>query len=269
MSEGFITNGDVQIAFRDSGTAGRDVVLSHGVFANLEYFAPLAGRLADEYRLVSYDLRGHGQSGTGPSSLRDHGDDLLALIEQLELDRPFVIGVSYGAFVALEVAVPDTIGRRRSREHRRPARRSRRRCQWSPDHPSWSERRESFRASIAKRPDQWSGSRDELAARLSDVPEGSRAFETRKYVEDGRGSYVQRPDPDTAADLVMTGRCPGRALLRAPFSASPRPRRRAERSSLQRCCAAPSRCEAPDRSTSSARRAHHRGWSRPRRRQPR
>ena len=49
MNDGFITN-EVQTASRDSGTAGRDVVLLHGLFGNLEYFEPLAGRLADEYR---------------------------------------------------------------------------------------------------------------------------------------------------------------------------------------------------------------------------
>jgi pimeloyl-ACP methyl ester carboxylesterase len=208
MSEGFITNGVVQIAFRDSGTVGRDVVLSHGVFGNLEYFASLASRLADEYRVVSYDLRGHGQSGSGPSSLRDHGDDLLALIEQLELDRPFLVGVSYGAFVALEVAsrtpsaasgVVNIDGPLVDRDDA---------AELSPGHATWSALRTSIRASIAQRPDQWSGSGDELAARLNDVPEERRAFETRKYVEDGKGGYVQHPDLDTSAEIVMTGYAP-------------------------------------------------------------
>ena len=55
-----------KIAFRDSGTAGRDVVHRHGVFANFEYHEPLAGHKADEYRVVGYNLRGHGRSGTRP-----------------------------------------------------------------------------------------------------------------------------------------------------------------------------------------------------------
>jgi pimeloyl-ACP methyl ester carboxylesterase len=136
-------------------------------------------------------LRGHGQSGIGPSRLRDHGDDLLAIIGQFELDRPFVIGASYGAFVALEVAsrapsasggVVNIDGPLVDRDDA---------VEWSSDHPSWSERRESFRASIAKRPDQWSGPRDELAVRLSEVPEESRAFKSpRQYLSLGRVALV-------------------------------------------------------------------------------
>ncbi|HTT91598.1 MAG TPA: alpha/beta hydrolase [Acidimicrobiales bacterium] len=205
MSEGFITNGDVQIAFRDSGTGGRDIVLSHGVFANLEYFQPLVERLADRYRVVTYDLRGHGQSGAGPCSVRDHGGDLLALIGQLGLHRPFLVGVSYGAFVALDAAsgTPSVAGGVVNIDGPLVDRDDA--AELSPDHPKGAELRASIRASIALRPDQWSGSADELADRLSEVQEEHRAFEARRYVEDGKGGYVQHPDLDTATDIVMAG----------------------------------------------------------------
>jgi pimeloyl-ACP methyl ester carboxylesterase len=208
MNEGFITNGGVQIAFRDSGTAGRDVVLSHGVFGNLEYFEPLVDRLADGYRVVSYDLRGHGQSGTGPCSVRDHSGDLLALISQLGLDRPSLVGASYGAFVALEVAsrTPSVAGGVVNIDGPLVDRDDA--AELSPDRPSWAERRASIRASIAQRPDQWTGSPDVLNARLSEVQEERRDFEARRYVDDGKGGYVQHPDLDTATDVVIAGYAP-------------------------------------------------------------
>ena len=60
--------------------------------------------LRDEFRIVACDLRGHGMSEAppGPEPYTDAtlwADDLAAIIEQLHLDRPVLVGWSYGAFV--------------------------------------------------------------------------------------------------------------------------------------------------------------------------
>jgi non-heme chloroperoxidase len=60
--------------------------------------------LADELRLVAYDLRGHGMSDAPlqPEHYTDGklwADDVAAIIDQLQLERPVPIGWSYGAFV--------------------------------------------------------------------------------------------------------------------------------------------------------------------------
>jgi len=60
--------------------------------------------LRDEFRLVAYDLRGHGMSEAplGPENYTDGklwADDLAAIIGQLHLERPVLVGWSYGAFV--------------------------------------------------------------------------------------------------------------------------------------------------------------------------
>jgi non-heme chloroperoxidase len=60
--------------------------------------------LRDEFRLVAYDLRGHGMSEAppGPECYTDAAlwaDDLAAVIDELGLDRPVLVGWSYGAFV--------------------------------------------------------------------------------------------------------------------------------------------------------------------------
>ena len=70
---------------------------------------PLLGKqyesgLADEFRLVAYDLRGHGMSEAPlePEHYTDGklwADDLAAIIDQLRLDRPALVGWSYGPFV--------------------------------------------------------------------------------------------------------------------------------------------------------------------------
>jgi non-heme chloroperoxidase len=60
--------------------------------------------LAEEFRLVAYDLRGHGmsQAPLEPEHYTDGqlwADDVAAIIEQLRLDRPVLVGWSYGGFI--------------------------------------------------------------------------------------------------------------------------------------------------------------------------
>jgi pimeloyl-ACP methyl ester carboxylesterase len=60
--------------------------------------------LTDEFRLVAYDLRGHGMSEAPLERERytdDRlwADDLAAIIDELRLERPVLVGWSYGAFV--------------------------------------------------------------------------------------------------------------------------------------------------------------------------
>jgi non-heme chloroperoxidase len=60
--------------------------------------------LAEEFRLVAYDLRGHGMSEAPLepehyTNARLWADDVAAIIDQLRLDRPVLVGWSYGGFV--------------------------------------------------------------------------------------------------------------------------------------------------------------------------
>ena len=60
--------------------------------------------LAEEFRLVAYDLRGHGMSEAPlePEHYTDGqlwADDVAAIIDELGLDRPVLVGWSYGPFV--------------------------------------------------------------------------------------------------------------------------------------------------------------------------
>jgi pimeloyl-ACP methyl ester carboxylesterase len=60
--------------------------------------------LAEEFRLVAYDLRGHGMS-EAPLEPQHYSDgklwaeDVAAIVDELELERPVLVGWSYGAFV--------------------------------------------------------------------------------------------------------------------------------------------------------------------------
>lgn len=112
MSKVTLASG-LPIHYQRVGT-GPDVVMVHGITGNLAvWHLHLVPALADRFRLLTYDLRGHGLSGTPPTgySLDDMAQDLLELLDALELERPVIVGHSYGADIALYHAAnhPDRV----------------------------------------------------------------------------------------------------------------------------------------------------------------
>ena len=93
---------------------GPDVVMVHGITGNLAvWHLQLVPVLSDRFRVLTYDLRGHGYSGTPRSGYTpdDMADDLLGLLDGLELERPALVGHSYGADITLYFAArhPDRV----------------------------------------------------------------------------------------------------------------------------------------------------------------
>src|ERR1700759_2773638 len=92
---------------------GQPILFVHGTTATGEFeWGRLAARLSSDYQCVLPDLRGHGRSELGDSS--DLGRaicaDLRHLVEHLRLDRPHIVGFSYGSEIALmlELSAPGT-----------------------------------------------------------------------------------------------------------------------------------------------------------------
>jgi pimeloyl-ACP methyl ester carboxylesterase len=94
------------IAYVERGS-GPPLVLLHGGLGAGVTWEPVAARLADRFRVVTPDSRGHGRSLNPGGSLSYPllADDIAALVAELELDRPIVAGWSDGGQVALELAV--------------------------------------------------------------------------------------------------------------------------------------------------------------------
>jgi 3-oxoadipate enol-lactonase len=94
------------LAFEAHGD-GEPVMLLHPSFVG-NAFAPLLREpaLAGRYRLVAYQRRGYGQSGPAqsPLTIGDQAADCLALMDHLDITRAHLVGHSFGADVALEVA---------------------------------------------------------------------------------------------------------------------------------------------------------------------
>ncbi|HMR77592.1 MAG TPA: alpha/beta fold hydrolase [Polyangiaceae bacterium] len=98
-----------QIFFTDEGR-GPPVVLVHGfaVSGDLNFRIPgITRALRAQYRVLSVDQRGHGQSDK-PRGASEYGTkmvtDLVALLDHVGLQRAHVLGYSLGGFVALKLA---------------------------------------------------------------------------------------------------------------------------------------------------------------------
>jgi pimeloyl-ACP methyl ester carboxylesterase len=78
--------------------AGRPVVLLHGVTLQWWVWGAQFHTLADRYRVVAWDMRGHGRSRAGHDgvSLEATADDLVTLLEGLDLHDALVVGHSMG-----------------------------------------------------------------------------------------------------------------------------------------------------------------------------
>lgn len=86
---------------------GPPVLLIHGVGARLDNWDGVAAVLSRNFRVLRYDLRGHGKSSKvpGPYSLEMFADDAAGLLDHLGIPRVHVAGHSLGGMIAITLAV--------------------------------------------------------------------------------------------------------------------------------------------------------------------
>ena len=99
--------GGLRMHVRNWGGEGRPVVLLHGLASTSRIWDLTAPLLARDFSVIAVDQRGHGDSGK-PDEGYDFasvGGDVAALLEGRGIERPVVVGHSWGADVALELAV--------------------------------------------------------------------------------------------------------------------------------------------------------------------
>ncbi len=95
--------GDVRLSLVDRGS-GLPVLLTHGFPLNHAMWNAQIDVLARQYRVIAPDLRGFGDSDVtdGVVTMQQMADDLAALLDALQVDRPVVLcGLSMGGYVAL------------------------------------------------------------------------------------------------------------------------------------------------------------------------
>ncbi len=92
---------------RDSGSATRrPVVFVHGSLDDHHSWLRVAGDVAEEHPVVTWDRRGHGRSTCPPGQGRISEDvaDLVAVLERVATEPALVVGHSYGACVVMLLA---------------------------------------------------------------------------------------------------------------------------------------------------------------------
>jgi pimeloyl-ACP methyl ester carboxylesterase len=106
VQTGTVRSDGVRLAVREWPGGGPSLLLLHGLASSSHIWDLVGPRLAPRFRVVAYDQRGHGLSSK-PSS--GYGFDRLtadaeAVISVLDLERPVVVGHSWGGNVALQLA---------------------------------------------------------------------------------------------------------------------------------------------------------------------
>jgi pimeloyl-ACP methyl ester carboxylesterase len=98
--------------YEERGT-GPGVIFVHGSWVDHGTWAAVVEPLASQFRVVSYDRRGHSRSERSPEqgSAEQDAADLIELIERLDLAPVFVVGNSSGALITLRAAAarPDLL----------------------------------------------------------------------------------------------------------------------------------------------------------------
>jgi pimeloyl-ACP methyl ester carboxylesterase len=99
-----VNSDGVRLAVRDPGSQGKPVVLVHGLGYGQHSWDRVASRLSTSgLRVLTYDQRGHGASDTSDDySPSAFGEDLVAVLGDLGLKEPILVGHSLGATVVLE-----------------------------------------------------------------------------------------------------------------------------------------------------------------------
>jgi pimeloyl-ACP methyl ester carboxylesterase len=104
-----VERGGVSLSLSDTGE-GIPVVLLHGLTASRRYVVMGSKALERSgHRVIAYDARGHGRSSPAPDrtayTYEDLGEDLLAVLDDLGIERAVLAGASMGAHTALWLAL--------------------------------------------------------------------------------------------------------------------------------------------------------------------
>lgn len=99
--------GDHETLVTDTGGDRPVVVLVHSLGLDRRMWRNVIPYLAKDYRVISYDLRGHGHAASSPNmkNLMVFADDFITLLDSLKLDKVHFAGLSFGGSIGQYVAL--------------------------------------------------------------------------------------------------------------------------------------------------------------------
>src|ERR1044072_3880669 len=104
MNKGVAHVRGIEMAYDDTGGSGAVLVLLHGFPFDCSMWRGQASALGGEFRVVALDLRGMGETplGDGDVTMEVLAEDVAALLDELNLGRVVLGGLSMGGYVAFE-----------------------------------------------------------------------------------------------------------------------------------------------------------------------
>ena len=101
----FLNINDVEICIDDTEKGENSLLLIHGLTGNKTTMYPIRDMFKDDYRVITIDTRGHGES-TRPKeyTIDDHANDVHEIIKELNLEKANILGYSMGSYIALRAA---------------------------------------------------------------------------------------------------------------------------------------------------------------------
>ncbi len=104
----FILADHFKIQFQVDGIRrGIPLIFINSLGCDLRMWEPVLPAFTGRFHVIRYDKRGHGRSEvpTGPYTIRDHSNDLMALVENLDLESAILVGISVGGMIAMDFAL--------------------------------------------------------------------------------------------------------------------------------------------------------------------
>jgi 3-oxoadipate enol-lactonase len=102
----FMIGNGLTIHYTLEGTGeGIPLVFINALGTDLRIWDGVVPHLIDHYPVLRFDKRGHGLSDCPPApySIHDFSTDLLGLLDQLEISKAIVVGISVGGMVAMDL----------------------------------------------------------------------------------------------------------------------------------------------------------------------
>lgn len=110
----FIEANNAKFYYESKGS-GQSLILISGYASDHTAWAMMTETLSEHFQVITFDNRGVGQTTDdgGELSAELMADDVIALADALDLDKPHVIGSSMGSTIAQHVAIrhPDKINK--------------------------------------------------------------------------------------------------------------------------------------------------------------
>jgi len=209
-----------KVHFQDTGNGKEVVLLLHAFPLHSGMWARQIAALSPRYRVIAPDYRGLGKSEPGPaaSTMALLTDDVLAILQNLGVDRAAVVGLSMGGYLAFEVY------------RRAPALfRALALCDTKPgaDAPEGAANREKFAQTTLEKGLSWVT--DEMTPKLlKPEPDAAAVKEVRSLISGGTPAGVaaaqrgmaKRPDSTPTLAAIT---CPTLVVVGAEDTLTPPP----------------------------------------------